>query len=95
MRNSLQTSDISANTPLENKRKEVGQNRMNLSKDNVKKIIFILCAVVLFYEVIENVNGIIDFCDKMIALVFPFILGCAIAFIINVPMSFLEKTTSY
>lgn len=91
MRNSLQTSDISANTPLENKRKEVGQNRMNLSKDNVKKIIFILCAVVLFYEVIENVNGIIDFCDKMIALVFPFILGCAIAFIINVPMRQIEK----
>ncbi len=64
---------------------------MNLSKNSIKKIIFILCSVVLFYEILENLGAIAGTFDKTFALFFPFILGGAIAFVINVPMRQIEK----
>ena len=72
-------------------RKEVIIKSMNLSKETIKKIIFILCMVVLFYETLENVENIVIFINKIISLFFPFILGGAIAFIINVPMKHIEN----
>ena len=47
--------------------------------------------VVLFYETLENVENIVIFINKIISLFFPFILGGAIAFIINVPMKHIEN----
>lgn len=64
---------------------------MNLSKNSIKKIIFILCSVVLFYEILENLGAIAGTFDKTFTLFFPFILGGAIAFVINVPMRQIEK----
>ena len=64
---------------------------MNLSGSNFKKILITLCTVVLFYEALENINNIISFVNKLIVLVFPFLLGGAMAFIINVPMRKIEK----
>lgn len=64
---------------------------MNMSKDNIKKMVIILCSVVLFYELLENLGNIADIVSSIISLFFPFILGGAIAFIINVPMKHVEK----
>lgn len=64
---------------------------MNLQNNNLKRPIIILCSVVLFYEILENISNIVDFLNKIIVLIFPFIIGCAIAFIINVPMRKIEK----
>lgn len=64
---------------------------MNLPGNNAKKTIFVLCSAILFYQALENIGNIIDFINKLIALIFPFIIGCAIAFVINVPMRQIEK----
>ena len=64
---------------------------MNLSKENVKKIIFIIFGAILFYEILENIGNIVICINKIISILFPFILGGAIAFIINVPMKHIEK----
>ncbi len=64
---------------------------MELNKGNIKKIIFIIfIAIVMFYG-LNNFGILMGLVGSAISLCFPFILGCAIAFIINVPMSKIEK----
>lgn len=64
---------------------------MNLSKNGIKKIVMILCFVILFYEILENIGNIVNIVNGIIGLIFPFIIGGAIAFVINVPMRQIEK----
>lgn len=64
---------------------------MNLSKNGIKKIVMILCFVILFYEILENIRNIVNIVNGIIGLIFPFIIGGAIAFVINVPMRQIEK----
>ena len=64
---------------------------MELNKETIKKIIFIIfIAIVMFYG-LNNFGIVIGLLGKGISLCFPFILGCAMAFIINVPMSKIEN----
>ena len=64
---------------------------MELNKKNMKNLILLIVFAVLFYvgaQRIENLAaGILFVCR----VVFPFILGGALAFILNIPMSFLEE----
>ena len=64
---------------------------MNLSKENVKKIILILSAVVLLYCGLEHLSAVIAAVGYVISLIFPFLLGGAIAFVLNVPMRQIEE----
>lgn len=64
---------------------------MNLLKNGIKKIVMILCFVILFYEILENIGNIVNIVNGIIGLIFPFIIGGAIAFVINVPMRQIEK----
>ncbi len=63
---------------------------MNLSKEGLRKtrglIVFTVLMIMVFWQS-ELVLGLLS---RGISIVFPFILGAAIAFIINVPMSFVE-----
>lgn len=63
---------------------------MELDKKTIKKIIFIIFVAILLFYGLNNFGIIVGLAGKGINLCFPFILGCAIAFIINVPMSKLE-----
>lgn len=64
---------------------------MNLSKENVKKIILILSAVVLLYCALEHLSAVIAAVGYVFSLIFPFLLGGAIAFVLNVPMRQIEE----
>lgn len=64
---------------------------MNLSKENVKKIILILSVVVLLYCGLEHLSAVIAAVGYVISLIFPFLLGGAIAFVLNVPMRQIEE----
>lgn len=64
---------------------------MELNKSNIKKILLIIFAAMIFFYALNNVGIVMDFFGMIINLFFPFILGCAIAFIINVPMNKIEK----
>ena len=63
---------------------------MDLNKNNVKKILFIIFSCILFYLAIRNIGVVVDYLGAFLNIIFPFILGGAIAFIINVPMTRLE-----
>lgn len=65
---------------------------MNLDKENMKKIIFIAFAIILFYVGIGHLDVVFGGLKWIIALVFPFLFGICIAFILNVPMRSIEKS---
>lgn len=64
---------------------------MNLSKENIKKIILILFSVILFYWVLTNYKTLFVIIRYIVGIISPFILGLTLAFILNVPMRAVER----
>lgn len=65
---------------------------MELNKSNIKKICGIIAFGVVLALVIANISSVGGVFAAAFTLLTPFILGAAMAFIVNVPMSFLERT---
>lgn len=64
---------------------------MDLSKISMKKIRELIIFTVLLVVALWKFEVVIDILKTIWGIIFPFVLGGAIAFVINVPMSFLEK----
>ena len=64
---------------------------MDLNKDNVKKIIGIIAFAMVLAFVLQNLATIKDILFNFINIIAPFLYGAAIAFILNIPMSWFEK----
>jgi len=67
---------------------------MELNNSNVKKILQIIVFTVLLYLGVKNLNLVAYFISWLINLLFPFLLGAGIAFILNVPMRSIENGIS-
>ena len=64
---------------------------MDFSKLSVKKIRELIIFTALLAAALWKFEVVIDVLKTIWGIIFPFALGGAIAFVINVPMSFLEK----
>ncbi len=64
---------------------------MELSKDNMKKIMLLIVFTILILVGVTNVDKVWGVIKILLNIIFPFILGGAIAFIINMPMRCIEK----
>ena len=64
---------------------------MDLSKLSMKKIRELIIFTVLLVVALWKFEVVIDVLKTIWGIIFPFVLGGAIAFVIIVPMSFLEK----
>lgn len=64
---------------------------MEQNKKNIKTILGIITFTVLLLAGMINFSGVMAVIGKGFALVFPFLLGLCIAFVLNVPMSALEN----
>ncbi len=64
---------------------------IKISKDTMKKAICLIGFAVLLYVGVRNMDVVLQYLGLLWQLMFPFILGCAIAFVLNVPMKFMEK----
>lgn len=64
---------------------------MNWSKRDIKKIVLVVGGLMIFYTGLQNIESVWKFLGYLVTVCFPFILGAAIAFIINVPMRSIEK----
>lgn len=64
---------------------------MELNKNNIKKIIFIGCSIVLFIFALFNFKILAAAFDKLMNVMLPFIIGFCIAFVVNVPMKAIEN----
>ena len=57
----------------------------------MKSIMLLILFTVMLYVGLQNIDVVLGVLGTVIGLVFPFILGGGIAFVLNVPMSFLER----
>lgn len=64
---------------------------MKEKKQNIKTILAIITFTLLLAYLINHTSVIIGLVNKVIKLIFPFLLGCGIAFIINIPMRGIEN----
>lgn len=64
---------------------------MELDKKNIKKILGIITFTLLLFAVLQNISKVWLFIGVLLGFAFPFIFGGSVAFIINVPMRFIEN----
>lgn len=64
---------------------------MELSKDTVKKIMFLIVFTILIAVLLFNFEVVIGAVGFLIGILVPFIIGTILAFIVNLPMKFFEK----
>lgn len=64
---------------------------MELNKDNMKKIMLLIVFTILVFVGVNNLSTVWRCISLVFHMLFPFIMGCAIAFIINLPMRSIEK----
>ena len=64
---------------------------MNLNKKSITQILLITCLTVLFYVFIQNFPSVWNGLSVIVSSFTPIIIGICIAFVVNLPMSFIEK----
>ena len=64
---------------------------MNLSKENMKKLLLLIAAGVLLNAVVQHLDLAARVLYLFLGLIAPFLAGAAIAFVINVPMRQVEN----
>lgn len=64
---------------------------MTLDKKTIWKIIGIITAAAIIFAVFRNFTAVLGFIKGVAAIFLPFIVGAAIAFVVNVPMRAIEK----
>ena len=64
---------------------------MDISKISVKKIRELIVFTAFLVVALWKFDVVLDVLKEIWGIAFPFVLGGAIAFVTNVPMSFLEK----
>ena len=57
---------------------------------NVKRIMLIIAFAILLFLGLQNLSMVLSFASSLLQLLAPFFVGFGIAFILNVPMRFLE-----
>lgn len=63
---------------------------MDLNKKNVRTLMMLIVFTVLFIGLVNNLPAIGGIIKIIIGLVFPFIVGACLAFVLNVPIHFFE-----
>lgn len=68
-----------------------GLIRMDLNKNNMKKLLAIVAFAILLLVGLQNLPSVMAFFGFLLKLIFPFLLGLGIAFVLNVPLRFVER----
>lgn len=64
---------------------------MNLDKETIKKLRGLIVFTIVILILLWKYETVLGWFGYLFGIIFPFLLGGAIAFILNVPMSFLEE----
>lgn len=65
---------------------------MKEKKQAIRTVLAIITFTVLLIYLLNHTGVIVGMFRKLISVLFPFLLGCAIAFIINIPMKGIEDS---
>lgn len=61
-----------------------------LSKENIKKILLIALAIIIMLVFFQKIGVVFVYLKKLWDIIFPFVLGASLAFVVNVPMVQIE-----
>ena len=64
---------------------------MNLDKKSIKQLRQLILFTIVILIALWNYAIIFEWIGFAFGIIFPFLLGGAIAFVLNVPMNFLEE----
>ncbi len=64
---------------------------MELSRETMKKLMLLIAFAALAFTAFQWIDGVTVALRFLVKLLFPFLLGAAVAFILNVPMRFIER----
>ena len=64
---------------------------MEWNKQTVRSLLAVVCGGILFYSVLQNLVGVAVALRWLMGILAPFLLGSAIAFVLNVPMRAIER----
>ena len=67
---------------------------MEKEKQEIKKWTKIICIALLGYLLVDNIEAVGNIIGKILSIISPFVVGAAIAFILNLPMGFFETKLS-
>ena len=65
---------------------------MEWNKRSLKYLLLVVCGGVAFYCALQNLDAVLAFLGRLLGVLWPFLLGGAIAFILNVPMRAIERS---
>ena len=62
-----------------------------MDSGKIKGLLLVVCGGVAFYSILQNLGAVAGGIGWLVGILSPFLLGCAIAFILNVPMRAIER----
>lgn len=62
-----------------------------LSRENIKKILLIALAIIIMLVFFQKIGVVFVYLKKFWDIIFPFVLGASLAFVVNVPMVQIEN----
>lgn len=62
-----------------------------LTKENIKKILLIALAIILMLVFFQKIGVVFVYLKKFWDIIFPFVFGASLAFVVNVPMNQIEN----
>ena len=68
---------------------------MEFKIKNKRTILLIIAFAIVFYWGLNHLVPILELAEKMVGVFSPFILGGAIAFVLNVPLKLIENCLLY
>ena len=64
---------------------------MEKNKKEFRKYIILIVVAIITYWIINNLSLVGNVLKNIFNIIFPFVLGGCLAFILNMPMTFFEK----
>lgn len=62
-----------------------------MKKDTFKKLLWLVTYAVILYLLLQNLKGVGGFLELLLGVAAPIIFGAILAFLLNIPMRFLEE----
>lgn len=57
----------------------------------IKNIVLVIFSAIVLYTISQNISSILNILTTILNIFLPFLLGCVIAFILNIPMNIIER----
>ena len=64
---------------------------MEWNRQNVKNLLLVVCGGIAFYSILQHLDVAIGALNWVLGIIEPFVVGCVIAFVLNVPMRAIER----